>query len=137
MEHRKVNWHPLLCAAILFFVFNVCLTLIYYSAPNDPGIIMALSSLALGAVFAFLSGRLQQRRGKMPRYRSYLAAFWLLLIAVLAVSTVLFYTSPTQGLLRTVFLWFPQMLVVAFMIPGSIFYFLIACISSKKTAKGD
>lgn len=83
-----------------------------------------VTGVGCGLLGAWVGRRLKLYSGKQAYGRD-LAVFLGLYAAVLLISVALFYTAPGYGVdsaVFTVFYYFPQMLIVEFMIPAIVVY---------------
>ena len=85
---------------------------------------LAVTGMGCGLLGAWAGRRRKLYSGKRDYGRD-LAVFLCLYAVVLLTSVALFYTAPGYGVdsaIFTVFYYFPQMLIVAFMIPAIVVY---------------
>lgn len=74
----------------------------------------------------FLSFAFKLLRIEIKSYWAGLTVFAVLYCMVLGISAVLFYSHPYEGsIMWQVFYYFPQMLAVAFMIPGAVIHWIL------------
>ena len=109
-----------------FICMYLPLHLIYYYVHGvDQFAIMFLISLLLGVGVTIISQKLHRNMIGMV----YLIALFLI---VLVVSAGLFYGAPYQGWLRVAYLYFPQLVIIAYMIPGLLCYVFLKSIFTVK-----
>lgn len=110
-----------------FICMYIPLHLVYYYGHGvNQFAIMVLISLLLGIGVTIIS----QKRQRNMIGVVYLIALFLI---VLVVSAGLFYGAPYQGWLRVAYLYFPQLVIVAYMIPGLLCYVFLRSVFTVKT----
>lgn len=108
----------------------------YYGHGVNQFAIMVLFSLLLGVGLTIMSQKFHRDMVGVV----YLGALFLI---VLVISAGLFYGAPYQGWLRGAYLYFPQLVVVAYMIPGLLCYVFLKSIfgvkifQKRKRTQGD
>ncbi len=105
-----------------FICMYVPLHLLFFYVNYENGecftVFMLIISSLLGIGVAIVSQKAHKGKNSIILFTTFYLFF-------LGISAILFYGAPYQGWLEKVFYCFPQMLVVAFMIPGAICYIIL------------
>ena len=124
-------------AALFIALYLPMHFLYFYLGGYYSDILMLAGSIALGLCGAIWgSNRFFSDKSKSC-WRSCLYAFFLLYAVVLGLSTWLFYfvRGSDAGILQIIFYYFPQMLILIFMLPGVVAFFLVGVLKLRLTQK--
>ncbi|MEG0894088.1 MAG: hypothetical protein RSE93_00100, partial [Oscillospiraceae bacterium] len=122
------KWRNIIHALGLFTILYLCLHFAYYGIKNISDITLIIFSLISGSVLGIISALFYHNKNKQYKFHQNFLMFAIIYIIVLILSTILFYTSRNLYILEYILYYFPQMLIVLFMIPGIISHYLIECI---------
>lgn len=118
MKQENDMGPALIRAAIKFICLYVPLQVLYFHFGGYGNVgMMLMASVFLGTGEGAIFGWSERKREKVVPE---LASFGGLFVVVLILSALLFYTAPHQGTWETIFFYFPQLLVLVYVIPGAI-----------------
>ena len=121
------NMKPIIKAFVNFFCIYIPLYLLFvYSSLGKNFLLMLFVSALIGAGEGIVGKKLYKDGVK------HIIAFCIAFLAFLGVSAGLFYGAPHQGVMQTMYCYFPQFLIVCYMIPGAICYILFSLWKAKK-----
>ena len=113
-----------------FVCMYILLHLIYFYGGGDHYMTLMFSaSIVSGIGAAIVSQRI---RKKQESFWICVSQICILFVFFLAISALLFHESPSQGWLGKIFYYFPQLLILLYMIPGEICYVLSRTARSRR-----
>ena len=118
----RAQFNEFLKHVVVFVCMYTLLHLIFFYVGGDNSMALMFSvSIVSGIGAAIVSQRISKSQ----------ESFWIcvsqigiLFVFFLAISALLFHEAPSQGWLGKLFYYFPQFLILLYMIPGEICYVL-------------